>query len=166
MNIQRLRFPPIATFFPFGGFGTLCTYYDTLLKDWSTSSWVTFQTWKRVRTLFPHWQLAFWTTPKWPDRSVKLRSLNNSWGWHKTIFSTESCSHPTKINESQQKKCHGVKTYAHSIQTIKQQKKREHSLHFHYCDQIGWALATAGFLDNTEVLPQSVILFHFSPQCG
>lgn len=62
---------------------------------------------------FPRWQLAFRTTPKWPDRSVKLRSLNNSWGWHKTIFSTESCSHPTKMNASQQKKCHGVKTYAH-----------------------------------------------------
>lgn len=36
----------------------------------------------------------------------------------------KSCSYPTKWNEPQQKKCHGVKTYANVIQTIKQQKKR------------------------------------------
>lgn len=136
VNIQRLRFPPIAAFITFGGkrwgstpplytqyYVTLCfrigsavgvCLYDVSFQVWITSSRIIFQTWKRVWTHFPCWQLAFGTPPpKWPEHSGKLRSLNNSWGWHKTIFSTESCSRPTKTNESQQKKCHGVKTYAH-----------------------------------------------------
>lgn len=77
------------------------------------------------------------TTRKWPERSDKLRSLKDSRGWHKTIFSTESCSHPTKnkrkkINKSQQKKSATVLEHMRTsfYTDEKATEKRERSLSF------------------------------------
>lgn len=48
------------------------------------------------------------------EGSAKLRSLNNSRGWHKTIFSTESCSHPTKNERITTRKSATVLKYMHT----------------------------------------------------
>lgn len=188
VNIQRLRFPPIAAFIPFGGVGT----------RWGTFSRSVHTTWRFVEgfnslsiSLFLLVSLKHKFTSYISNLEQRLNTFSRignlhfgpppndpiaalSWD-HWTILEVDIRQYsplnrvpiPPKWTNHNRKSATVLKHMHTSFHTDNKatEKRREHSFHLHYCDQIGWALAT-GFMDNTEVLPQSVVLFHFSPLCG
>lgn len=167
MNIQRLkRFPPFAAFSAFWGVTVnvgehfpLCTFYMTLcqrirssvgfffllvsFQGWIVSPWVIIQTWKRV-WVYRHVSNIWITPPNDPNTA--------SWDrWTILEADTKQYSPPNHVPIPPQWMNHNRKsaTVLKYIRTSfhtdsKANRKREHSLHFHYCDQIGRALTTVG----------------------
>lgn len=128
-----------------GGDGSLLCTYFTLWWRIGSSLFVSFQVWITSSQSYPS-NLEGWTfknprigcvrpSQMTPERSVKLRSLNNSQGWHiKTIF-PRWVMFPIplgiKINKltnkpRQRKKCHGVQKRPRTFfftRTVKQTGK-------------------------------------------
>lgn len=92
--------------------------------------------------------------------AFSLRSPNDSPGWYKTIFLFLFFSpRPTRMKKPQQKKCHGVKTYAHIFPLGRQSNAKKWnkeralaslSLSHRSSARNSW------IYDDAEVLPQSL----------
>lgn len=179
-NIQRLnRFPPIAAFISFGGeswgmFSSLYILYDALLNLPSKFDLQIYKLlFKPGRALFSHIGGSYLGSPL-NDLNAALSwdHWTNSWGWHKDniLHQKNHVPVPPKKNKSQQKKVPRCSNRCallfHTDNKATEKERALTSFSPLWPNWLSTHRTTVGFMENTEVLPQSVVLHHFSPLCG